>query len=75
MGSRKLEELYREFDAYEDDDLLRLWKKPINSAAKKAKRKAMDGGMGFRTMMTMIMMNFVVIGHVEVVTVMERDAV
>ena len=32
MGSRKLEELYREFDAYEDDDLM----------------EAMDGGMGFR---------------------------
>lgn len=43
MGSRKLEELYREFDAYEDDDLMEAMEEPINSAAKKQKK-----GYGWR---------------------------
>ena len=66
MGSRKLEELYREFDAYEDDDLMEAMEEAYKLGCKEGKRKAM---------VTMITMNFVVIGHVEVVTVMERDAV
>ena len=37
MGSRKLEELYREFDAYEDEDLMEAMEEAYKL-----------GGMGFR---------------------------
>lgn len=45
MGSRKLEELYREFDAYEDDDLMEAMEEAYKLGCKEGKRKAMDGGM------------------------------
>lgn len=48
MGSRKLEELYKEFDAYEDDDLMEAMEEAYKLGCKEGKRKAMDGGMGFR---------------------------
>ena len=48
MGSRKLEELYREFDAYEDEDLMEAIEEAYKLGCKEGKRKAMDGGMGFR---------------------------
>lgn len=48
MGSRKLEELYREFDAYEDEDLMEAMEEAYKIGCKEGKRKAMEGGMGFR---------------------------
>lgn len=48
MGSRKLEELYREFDAYEDEDLMEAMEEAYKLGCKEGKKKAMEGGMGFR---------------------------
>lgn len=49
MGSnRKLEELFREFDAYEDEDLMEAIEEAYKLGCKEGKRKAMEGGMGFR---------------------------
>ena len=51
MGSnRKLEELFREFDAYEDEDLMEAIEEAYKLGCKEGKRKAMEGGMGFRDM-------------------------
>ena len=49
MGSnRKLEELFREFDAYEDEDLMEAIEEAYKLGCKEGKRKAIEGGMGFR---------------------------
>lgn len=51
MGSnRKLEELLREFDAYEDEDLMEAIEEAYKLGCKEGKRKAMEGGMGSETM-------------------------
>lgn len=47
MGSRKLEKLFREFDAYEDEDLMEVIEEAYEVGCKDGKMEAM-GGMGFR---------------------------